>query len=356
MVDSSAMSRAYEPSPIQPPLWVPLAAGGLLAALLALLALPLIGYGAASWSRTVFLSTLLLWMLPLTLLQRAWWRRGWSMRRSWLLMLPLTLGMVLLTKCLHLWPQRSAGEPLDWSWLWRGLEAPWLGLLAYAALHALIVHAWALRAARIRLQQAEQSTREAQLHALQLQLQPHFMFNTLNAISAEVGEGRSAVAQQMLARLGDLLRSTLELDGLATHSLAAELSLAETYLDIERARLGERMRLEWQLAPGLLDAEVPTLSLQPLLENAVRHGLAARRAPGLLRLQIWREQDALRVEIRNDLPEPGARAAPGGGVGLSNLRTRLDQLYGSAATLHCAPEQAQFRVQLSLPWRERGSP
>lgn len=335
-------------------MWLPLGAGALLAALLAVLALPLYGYGAATWSRTVFLSSLLLWMLPLTLLQRAWWRRGWSMRRTWLLTLPLTLGMVLLTKGLHLWLQRAPGEAPDLAWLWRGLEAPWLGLLAYAALHALIVHAWALRAARIRLQQAEQSAREAQLRALQLQMQPHFLFNTLNAISAEVGDGRTAVAQTMLARLGDLLRATLELGGQATHSLAEELSLVESYLDIERARLGERMRLDWQIAPGLLDAEVPTLSLQPLLENAVRHGLSPRRAPGLLRVRIWREEDALRVDIANDLPEPGALASPGGGVGLANLRARLGQLYGAAATLDCATEQAQFRVRLSLPWRVIG--
>jgi two-component system sensor histidine kinase AlgZ len=208
---------------------------------------------------------------------------------------------------------------------------------------------------RIRLHQAEQSTRDAQLHALQLQLQPHFMFNTLNAISAEVGEGRTAVAQHMLARLGDLLRATLELGGQPTHSLAEELSLAEAYLDIERARLGERMRLDWQLAPGLLDAEVPTLSLQPLLENAIRHGLSLRRAPGLIHVRIWREQDALRVEIANDLPESGARASPGNGVGLANLRARLGQIHGAAATLDCAMQHAQFRVQLGLPWRERGS-
>lgn len=349
------MRRAYEPAPVQPPIWLPLGAGALLAGLMAVLALPLYGYGAATWSRTVFLSTLLLWMLPLTLLQRDWWRRGWGMRRTWLLMLPLTLGMVLLTKSLHLWPQRATGEAPDLAWLWRGLEAPWLGLLAYAALHALIVHAWALRAARIRVQQAEQSARDAQLHALQLQLQPHFLFNTLNAISAEVGEGRTALAQRMLARLGDLLRATLELVGQPTHSLAAELSLVESYLDIERARMGERMRLDWQIAPAILDAEVPALSLQPLVENAVRHGLSPRRAPGMLRLHSWREEDTLRVEIANDLPESPPVGSPGGGVGLANLRARLRELYGAAATLDCTTEHGQFRVRLSLPWRAGGS-
>jgi two-component system sensor histidine kinase AlgZ len=335
-------------------MWLPLGAGALLAALLAVLALPLYGHGVATWSRTVFLSTLLLWMLPLTLLQRAWWRRSWSMRRTWLLLLPVTLCMVLLTKWLHLWPQRATGEAPDLAWLWRGLEAPWLGLLAFAALHALIVHAWELRATRIRVRQAEQSARDAQLHALQLQLQPHFLFNTLNAISSEVGDGHAAVAQQMLARLGDLLRATLELGGQATHSLAAELSLVESYLDIERVRLGERMRVDRQIAPGLLDAEVPTLSLQPLLENALRHGLAPRRAPGTLRLRIWRERDTLRVDIANDLPETAPSASPGGGVGLANLRARLAQLYGVQAALECTVDHAQFRVQLSLPWRESG--
>ncbi len=343
------MRAESDPTFEQPPLWLPIAAGGVLAAIMAVLAIPLYGYGAASWSRTVFLTNLLLWLLPLALLQRHWWRRGLSVRRTWLLLLPLTFAMVLITKLVHFVPQQSHRQVLDLDWLWRGLEAPWLGLLAFATLHATIAHAWALRATRRRLQLAEQLTREAQLHALQLQLQPHFMFNTLNAISAEVGDGRAAIAQQMLARLGDLLRATLELSGQPTQSLAAEVSLAESYFDIERARFGARIRLDWQLGKELLDCSVPTLCLQPLLENAVRHGLSLRRAPGQLHVRIWREQDRLSIDIANDLPEQPGSKATGGGLGIANLQKRLTQLYGSDASLHALNDGTQFRVRLRIP-------
>ena len=332
-----------------PPLWLPLLAGAGLVGLLAVLALPLYGHGVATLSRTVFLGTLVLWALPLILLQRGLWRRAWSLGRTWALLLPLSLLLVLLGKALYWLLLQQAGSATELDWLWRGLEAPWLGLLSLAALHALINHAWALAAARRRLQQLEQHTREAQLHALQLQMQPHFLFNTLNAISAEVGEGRSAAAQTMLARLGELLRASLELGTRPTHALAEELALAEAYLDLERARLGERLRLDWQVAAGVLDAEVPTWLLQPLLENAIRHGLARRRAPGLLQVRIAVQHDALQIEVRNPLPETAAPAEPGG-VGLANLRARLATLHGDAAQLQAGADSDGFRVKVTLPW------
>lgn len=351
IADSWRMSTLpADPDRALPPLWLPLLAAVALLGVLAVLALPLYGQGVATLSRTVFLWTLLAWALPLTVLQRALWRRGWSLVATGAVLLPLSLLMVLLAKALHLGLLWRAGSATELGWLWRGLEAPWLGLLGYAALHALLNHAWALRSARQRLQALEAHTRAAQLRALQLQLQPHFLFNTLNAISAEVGDGRSAVAQSMLARLGDLLRAALELDTRPTHALAEELSLAEAYLDLERARLGERLQLRWQIAPGVLDAEVPTWLLQPLLENAVRHGLAPRRAPGQLAVRVERLADTLEVEVCNDLAESTVASLPGG-VGLANLRERLSALYGARASLEVGRADGRFRVRVVLPWR-----
>lgn len=350
IVDSWRMSASpADIDRVLPPLWWPLLAAAALLGLLAVLALPLYGQGVATLSRTVFLATLLLWALPLTLLQRRLWRRRWSLAATGALLLPLSLLMVLLAKAIHLGLLWQAGSPTELDWLWRGLEAPWLGLLGFVALHGLFNHAWALQAARRRLQVLEQHTREAQLHALQLQLQPHFLFNTLNAISAEVGDGHAAAAQSMLARLGELLRAVLELDARPTHALAEELTLAEAYLDIERARLGERLRLEWQIAPGVLDVEVPTWLLQPLLENAVRHGLAGRRTPGQLRVRVRPQDVTLQIEVRNDLAEVVGAPTSAGGIGLANLRARLAALYGADASLSAAREDGQFCVRVVLP-------
>ncbi|MCU0756333.1 MAG: histidine kinase [Xanthomonadales bacterium] len=334
-----------------PPLWWPLLAAAALLTLLALLALPLYGQGVATLSRSVFLGTLLLWALPLTLLQRRLWRRGWSLAATGALLLPLSLWMVLFAKAIHLGLLWQAGSPTELAWLWRGLEAPWLGLLGFVALHGLFNHAWALQATRQRLQVLEAHTRDAQWRALQLQLQPHFLFNTLNAISAEVGDGHAAAAQSMLARLGDLLRAALELDARPTHALAEELALAEAYLDIERARLGERLRLEWQIAPGLLDVEVPTWLLQPLLENAVRHGLAGRRTPGRLQVRVWAQDATVQFEVRNDLAEVAVAPSASGGIGLTNLRARLAALYGADASLAAGGEDGRFCVRVVLPCR-----
>jgi two-component system sensor histidine kinase AlgZ len=153
----------------------------------------------------------------------------------------------------------------------------------------------------------------------------------------------------MLARLGELLRASLELGTRPTYALAEELALAEAYLDLERARLGERLRLDWQVAAGVLDAEVPTWLLQPLLENAIRHGLARRRAPGLLQVRIAVQHNALQIDVRNPLPETAA-PSESGGVGLANLRARLATLHGDAAQLQAGADGEGFRVRVTLPW------
>lgn len=234
------------------------------------------------------------------------------------------------------------------------------GVLAY----------WALLAVQQLLHfQAEKSRREleatrlatelarSRLQVLKAQLQPHFLFNTLNAVSALVAERRNAEAQAMIARLGDFLRGTLAAPQVHEVPLGEEIAAAEDYLDIERARLGDRLRLRWQVGPDVLQARVPRLLLQPLLENAIRHGIAPGAGAGRLDITAMREGDRLRLEVNNDVSgEEGARDPDAGdsdGIGLRNLRERLQALYPDDHAFSAGAGGDGFRVALDLPWRER---
>lgn len=171
---------------------------------------------------------------------------------------------------------------------------------------------------------------EARLQALKLQLQPHFLFNTLHAISALVPDDAKP-ARRMIARLGDLLRMSLDHEETQEVTLREELAFLEPYLEIEQARLEARLTVVMQIAPETLDARVPHLLLQPLVENAIRHGIASRIEPGRIEISAQTGADgrSLELEVRDDGPgvERDDRVRTRRGVGLSNIRSRLEQLY-----------------------------
>jgi two-component system sensor histidine kinase AlgZ len=216
-------------------------------------------------------------------------------------------------------------------------------------MHAVAVYYLSLQRTRLRLAQALADARDAELRALRLQVNPHFLFNTLNAVSALVAAGANRDANRMLARVSDFLRATLAHDGCHEHTLAEELALTGAYLDIEKARLGERLQLTMHAGPDLLDAAVPYLMLQPLVENAVRHGIAPLAAPGRIDIRIARADDRLCVDVRNDGARP---AASGGGIGLANVENRLRHLYGDAQRVDAGwGDDGRFRVSLTLPLR-----
>ena len=171
---------------------------------------------------------------------------------------------------------------------------------------------------------------EAHLQALQRQLHPHFLFNTLHTISALMHRDTEA-ADAMLERLSDLLRLTLDRIGTQHVALKDELDFIEKYLDIERARFGDRLKVNVDVDPAILDAPVPTLLLQPLVENAVRHGIAPKVGGGTVEIVARREGDQLRLTVRDNGFGLAADAlhAFNTGVGLSNTRARLEHLYGT---------------------------
>jgi signal transduction histidine kinase len=201
--------------------------------------------------------------------------------------------------------------------------------------------------------QLESKLAQTQLQVLKMQLQPHFLFNTLNAISALIHQDVE-LADRMIARLGDLLRATLDNASQQEVAFKNELDFIEPYLEIEKARLGTRLTVHLRIDPEVMDAQVPNLILQPLVENAIRHGIANRPGPGQIRIEAGRENGLLRLAIKDS--GPGINGAPvAKGIGLANTRARLEKLYGSEHRLDLGNDpEGGFRVVITIPFRENG--
>jgi two-component system LytT family sensor kinase len=196
--------------------------------------------------------------------------------------------------------------------------------------------------------QLEARLAQAQLQALKMQLQPHFLFNTLHAISALVHKDVEA-ADRMITRLSEFLRITLDSVGVQEVALKTELESLDKYLEIEQVRFGSRLTVVRSVSPEALDLLVPNLILQPLVENAVRHSIAPRAAGGRIEIRAGREQDCLVIDVLDD--GPGAALGPvHEGVGLTNTRARLQALYGKGQSMDLRSEAGgSFQVRLSLP-------
>jgi two-component system LytT family sensor kinase len=205
-----------------------------------------------------------------------------------------------------------------------------------------------------KFQQREREVRQLQLEVLKTQLQPHFLFNTLNTIAAMVHVDVRA-ADRMIQRLSDLLRMTLANIGKEEISLAEELEFLRTYLEVERVRFGERLTFSIEVSQEALDAFVPALFLQPLVENSIRHGLAARQHEGLIRIGAVRNGHRLLLSvIDNGGGFPGAE--PRDGVGLSNTRKRLQQLYPQDHSFSIeARKSGGVAVTAEIPFRAAGA-
>jgi sensor histidine kinase YesM len=204
-----------------------------------------------------------------------------------------------------------------------------------------------------RASELEARLAQARLHALQMQLHPHFLFNTLNGIAALNYEDPKA-ANRMLARLSELLRMSLERDGAQEVSLRSELDFIRRYLELEQIRLGDRMKVELAIAPETLDACVPSLILQPLVENAIRHGIAPFSAAGQLRVRAYREQDRLHLDVQDSGPGLSEMRTNGDRptVGLNNTRARLEALYRGAHRFTLKNgERGGLIAELVIPFR-----
>ncbi|MCP3142400.1 sensor histidine kinase [Pyxidicoccus xibeiensis] len=274
---------------------------------------------------------------------------------AWLHVLLLAPAMAVL----HQWSERGV------SFL-AGLRDLLLarGAVAYFE-YLLFLAAWtALRSAR-RLRERELAesrlkTRlaESRLQALRAQLDPHFLFNSLNAVTGLIRQQRNPEAVEALVELGHLLRASLEGRGDHEVSLEDELDLVRRYLGIEQLRFGDRLEVRLEPGPDTLRARVPALILQPLVENAIKHGTARRATRGHIHVRSERRGDRLRLEVRDD--GPGLRAGGGGGtgIGVANTRDRIRQLHGNeyGLTLEDLPEGGVLaRVELPFDELERSN-
>jgi len=221
-----------------------------------------------------------------------------------------------------------------------------LELLVYASVVAA-AHALAWRVAAAEL---EGRLARAQLDALKTQLHPHFLFNTLHAVSVLVRKGDGDAAVRALADLGGLLRLSLDAAGEQEVALERELAFVARYLDLEKLRFGDRLGVAVDVDPDTLTARVPNLLLQPLVENAVKHGLAGRTAAGMVTISAHRRGAVLELAVRDDGAGPASGWERAGGVGLANVRARLARLHPGRHTFALEPAPGGGTVaRVTLP-------
>jgi len=207
-----------------------------------------------------------------------------------------------------------------------------------------------LAVARETASRAEAAASAASLAALRYQLNPHFLFNTLNAISSLIVTREYATADAMLAKLSEFLRATLSSEPDALLPLEDELATLQHYLEIESVRFGERLAVEFVCPPSLNAALVPSFLLQPLIENAIKYALAPSAVPVTIRVEAAREGDTLVVTVEDDGNGQEKDMRPGTGVGIANVRQRLEALYGAAGSLRTEKRARGFVAVARLPF------
>jgi signal transduction histidine kinase len=321
------------------------------------------------WGRLFFtlLISWLPWMLatPMVLrLSRRYPPAQWRRASTWAVHLAAcaAIGVVyaawvaLWEELLNPWALPSPPDPF--------LELAWHkctnGLLSYVILYSLILLADHIQRSREQLafQQTEtarlnEQLSNAQLNALRRQIEPHFLFNTLNAIAGLVREERNDAAVSMIAGLSDFLRRVLENSDRQQVPLAEELEFTQKYLDIQKARFADRLQFSVDVPAELLPAQVPSLILQPMVENAVKHGIAKRVEGGAIRIAASRLNGTLTLRVYNDGPSlPAGWETSQSGIGISNARTRLRSLYGDAFELSLRNQRPSgVEASVSVPFR-----
>lgn len=301
-------------------------------------------FRTAMWSAWLWvpLTVFAFWLADRFPLDRDAWRRRFLVHLAAAVV--VCIARALAVVALNPWTQWYTTLPPFQEVLWTSVANNlFLFWMLVGVGHALVY-------ARRYRERDEQLVR-AELHSLKAQIHPHFLFNTLNAIRAYV-RADPDTAERMIARLSQLLRHALTSAKADEVTLEEELEVARAYLDIERVRFEDRLRVRWDVDPSALPAKVPHLVLQPLVENAVRHGIAPRAAEGTVEVTAKRRGHSLYLSVRDD--GVGIRDAESvrEGVGLSNVRARLAQLYGARQTLTVeSAAGGGVHVHLTLPFR-----
>ena len=247
---------------------------------------------------------------------------------------------------------------IDWFALLPVALSYWFVIFMWCNLYFSIKQWQQARSEKELLLRAQSEVRAARLLALRYQLNPHFLFNSLNSVSTLVLDGNAPAATRMLAQIGDLLRTSLDSEVMTEAPLSQEIAFTEQYLAIEQTRLGERLRFEMTISSETLDALVPSMLLHPLVENAVRHGLAPLTEGGKIAIKTTLREGRLRIVIENS----GRRDAEkhqgsANGIGLKNTSERLKALFGKDYSFSLDwPESGGCQVTVELPFRNIASP
>ena len=316
-----------------------------------------------SWSYMWALAT------PLVLLAAAKIRfdkSNWV--RASLLHVPLSLGLSIVVTAIGycfvwLYWGRPLGRPFSFERMTSFVVTNFSEGIGIYMLIALISYALTyyrqLRESQLKTFQLEAQLSNAQLQALKMQLQPHFLFNTLHSISALMNKDSEA-ARKMITRLGDFLRLTLENSGTQEVTLEQEIAFLQCYLEIERIRFQDRLVTQVNVSEQTLDAKVPNLILQPIVENAIRHGIAPRSTLGLIEIHTERHNGTLRIQVRDNGPGLSDHRTSENvfkkGLGLANTEKRLEQLYGAEHVFDIGDDpRGGLLVTLEIPFHKDGS-
>ncbi len=292
--------------------------------------------------------------VPMRYIYRAVWGRG----ERWVVpvvlatsyITALALRIVINIACQHLIDPKPFNSPFD---LFEGALMSTYLLLCWSGLYLGIKYYESKQQQQEAVLKAVTLAQEAQLKMLRYQLNPHFLFNTLNAISTLILDNQNRTANHAVMRLSEFLRYTLDQDPMKRVTLRQEIEALDLYLGTERLRFGERLRLEYVIEEGALDALVPSLLLQPLLENALKYAVSPREEGGLVRIEGRAFGGMLEVSVIDDGPGLDDTSRPSrrrGGVGLSNTRERLSVLYGDNYRFAVANSRPGVRVDLALPF------
>jgi sensor histidine kinase YesM len=289
------------------------------------------------------------------------WTAGMSPVSRWLILIAATLAVAFVQSFVNTIENRMLGviPSLDMQHFdlirdryGRNFLSHVYVSFANAALLVFVVEAQRSAEQRIRLARTEAIAARARTAALRLQLNPHFLFNTLNSISSLVVTGRSADAEEMLGRLSDFLRLSLNADPHALVPLEEEFATIETYLDIEAVRFGARMTVELSCPPDVADEPVPGFILQPLVENAVKYGVARSPGPVSVRVIATREGAVLKLCVSDTgtaAPDDQTPCPSGFGIGLDNIRERLASRYAARGSLSTERDAQGFTAIVRMP-------
>ena len=267
---------------------------------------------------------------------------------SWLT--ALCWRVVINSSYMH-WVEDKGMSEEPWYAIFMGTLSSTYLLLCWSILYFGIKYFETLQAQRESMLRASALAQEAQVKMLRYQLNPHFLFNTLNSISTLILDGQGKVANQAVGRLSDFLRYTLDQDPMKKVTLRHELDALNLYLGIEQLRFGDRLRLDFDIDERVAGALVPSLILQPLVENALKYAVAPREEGGRLRIEAHEADGQLRLVVQDDGPglPVGVELGAGRGVGFRNTRERLAVLYGDRQQIAVRFSRPGLRLEITLP-------